>query len=147
MKRKAFTLTELILVVLILITVTSFALTGASCLMSGGSDQGSLLVNPLHKSTVLIRVVKSYVAIKEGTHVFRIFAQVLEDSDGDFNLEGESFQITDSWMDGEKKSADIFGRMQDKHTYRVQCRGERSGTISSFRAIVSAEHIAAPEKN
>lgn len=146
--RRGFTLIELIIVVVILFILGGALLSGGSCIMGGCSttDQGSLLVNPYHNSTVVFKVLKSYsMASPDGLgNIYRVFAQIIQDSDGNAGGE-ETFEIRDSWLDGNMMSADLFGRLQDQHIYEVKCRGERSGVMSSFRGIVSLEHVAAPE--
>ncbi len=143
--RKGFTLIELLVAIAIL-GVVVFVAGGAMFRSCAATGQGSILVNPFHESTVVFKVVKSYaIAAPEGVagSVYRVFAQVLQDTDG--NLGEETFEIRDSWLDGKMMSADLFGKLQDQHTYRANCRGERSGVASSFRGIVSLEHIAEPE--
>ena len=140
MRNRAFTLIELIVVVAVLAMVA----IGGTALFRGclgvGSGQGSLIVNPYHASTAIIKVVKSYSmtsADEVSGNIYRVFCEVEQDSDG--NAGEETMEIRDSWLDGNFMSADLFGKLVDGEMYKVTCRGERSGITSSFRGITSVE--------
>jgi len=143
MKRNAFTLIELIIAVVVLLVVGGVLLKGCAWITAGGSGQGSLIVNPYHNSTAKIQVIRSYAigaADEISGNVYRIYAKVLEDSDGNVGNE-ETFEVRDSWLDGNMSSADLFGKMVDNGIFNVKCRGERSGVASAFRGITGVETV------
>lgn len=143
MRRRGFTLVELVVGIAILLLIISLALSSCGWIAGGCSGgQGSLLVNPWHDSQAKIQVIRSYAmsATDEVSgNVYRIFAKVLEDSDG--NTGEETFEVRDSYLDGNMMSADLFGKLVDNGIFIVDCRGERSGVRSSFRGITAVEKV------
>ena len=105
----------------------------------------NLIVNPLHSSSAKIQVLTTYFASNSARNIYRVYANVVEDSDGGSGH--ETFEIEDSFIDGNYRTADIFGELRSNEKsgriFEVRLRGERSGVVGgggkgSFRQIHGA---------
>lgn len=157
--RRGFTLIELIIVLFIVGIVLTVLFIGASWLFSGCTAQMSdnLIVNPLHTSHATIKVRTTYAIGSELGNIYRVYGEVMEDSDGEpcetgeehtlIECPSETFEISDSFIDGNYRSADLFGELrsheQTGDMFRVELRGERSGVAGggSFRQIRSVSRV------
>lgn len=141
--RKGFTLLVVIILALVII--------GGTWVLRGcGAQLGdNLIVNPLHSSSARIKVLTTYFASNETRNIYRVYATVIEDSDYATPCESgvcpnETFEIEDSFIDGNYRTADIFGELktseQTGKIFAIEMRGERSGIsgTGSFRQIHSA---------
>lgn len=138
--------TELIVVVVIL-----GVLVGGGCLACRGCGaqlSDNLIVNPFHSSTAKIQVLTTYFASNELGNIYRVYANVVEDTDGGSGP--ETFEIEDSFIDGNYRTADIFGELRSQEQtgriFEVELRGERSGIsgAGSFRQIHGAVEVGEP---
>lgn len=153
MKRNAVTLIEVILVVVIL----GFLLGGATCVLRGTAAQLSdnLIVNPYHNSTAKIKVLTTYFGTRGNSNIsrniYRVYAQVIWDSDVSpsepllDNPPCETFEVNDSFLDGNYRSSDIFGELKanEGSVFDVKLQGERSGISGqgTYRSITSATMV------
>lgn len=116
-KRSAFTLIELLVV---------FAILGILLVIFGRLTCSGF--GAFEKSTDVITVNDKYPLSSESGTSYRIETTTTE---GD-----EVFEISDSFLDGQFLSADLYAKLKRDHQYAVRCRGYRSGRWSSFRVIV-----------
>lgn len=151
LKRRAFTVGNLVVAIVPLLII--FVL--ANWIARGCSSQLSdnIIVNPLHFSTAKIQVLTTYFASNELGNVYRVYASVVWDSDA-FGRDGEeppreTFEIEDSFIDGNYRTADLFGELrtaeQTGKIFEIELRGERSGIsgTGSFRQIHSVTVVEA----
>lgn len=149
MTRKGFTLIELLIVLVIGAVALYVLIGGGSWLLSGCGAQmdDTWVVNPLHTSTVQIRVATTYFGVGELANTYRVYAFVLHDTD-EFGRDGEeppreTFEISDSFIDGNYRTADLFGELRvaqgTSQMFEIETRGDRSGIAAggSFRQIRS----------
>ncbi len=148
-RRKAFTVIELIICVGLVLFVGAVITGGvlAYKYFSGTSSEVRF-VNPLHAAEVTIKPLVGYFARDEGVSTYRVYARVVKDSDNDLLSPDfcETFEISDSLLDNNYRSADIFGSMLANlnEPFEITTRGERSGIAGggSFRQITSAEYTS-----
>lgn len=148
-KRNGFTLVELV----IIMAVLGLLSVGGCWVFRGAAAQVSdnLIVNPFHSSTAKIQVLTTYFGSNGSGNIYRVYAKVVADSDAGACIEEEcpheTFEIEDSFIDGNYRTADIFGELksseQTKRVFEVELRGERSGVsgTGSFRQIHSAVEV------
>lgn len=142
--RRAFALAKLVL----LVVVACVLFIGGSVLARGCGARLSedIIVNPLHSSTAQIKVIGTYFGSTETRNIYRVYGTVLQDSDYATPCESgvcpnETFEIEDSFIDGNYRTADLFGMLTaavgTEKTFQVKMRGERSGIAGtgSFRMI------------
>lgn len=53
----------------------------------------------------------------------------------------ETFEVTDSLIEGRFDSSDLYGSIQRDHCYHVEVYGWRVPVLSMYRNIVSAEEV------
>ncbi len=105
----------------------------------------NLIVNPLHSSTATFKVLTTYFASNEFGNIYRVYGNVIADTDGGSGP--EAFEIEDSFIDGNYRTADIFGELRTHagttQLFEIELRGERSGIsgTGSFRQIHRAVAI------
>lgn len=149
-KRNGFTLVEVIIMSVIIFVLCVVGIWGIrGC---GAQLSDNLIVNPLHSSIAKIKVLATYFASNETRNIYRVYATVIEDSDGNVCGTGEgliecpreTFEIGDSFIDGNYRTADHFGELrssaQTGRVFEVNLRGERSGvsgSMGTFREIHS----------
>ena len=142
MTRKAFTLVELIVVIVLGLIVGGIAISGIRGCTGAGTGQGSLITNPYKSTESRIQVIRADMAAansKDGLIViYRVGTIVLS---GYGAGETETFEIRDSLLDANFSSADLYMRLIEGKIYDVTCRGERSGILSVFRGITSVEEV------
>lgn len=153
-KRNGFSLVEVIMAGVILFVL---CVVGAVVIRGCGAQlSDNLIVNPFHFSTAKIQVLATYFASNETRNIYRVYATVIEDSDGSVCGTGEgliecpreTFEIGDSFIDGNYRTADHFGELrssaQTGRVFEVNLRGERSGisgTTGTFREIHSITEV------
>ena len=146
MKKKALTLTELLIIVALLGLSISFI----SALFFGSCSGGPLFTNPYMSSESRIVIVsKEMVGKTEGGGTFyNIYGYVLSGESGYASDDGfESFEISDSYLDGNLRSRDIYNQLQVKQIYDCTFRGERNGYYSSFRKVTGATYVPVDQLN
>lgn len=136
--KRAFTLIELIVVVVILFVLGAILVGGCRWACSStpapagtGGGGGTTIWS---ESTARIKVLDTYAAGGEMGTVYRVIAQTADGTN-------ETFQVADSaLLDGQFNSADIFAALRlgkgKGKVFDVRCRGYRSGQWSQFRNIV-----------
>jgi len=158
MKREGFTLVEVIVGVIVIVFVT--VLAGWVFRGCGAQATDNLIVNPLHSSTAKIQVLTTYFASNPDKNIYRVYGKVVEDTDAITCGTGEehtliecpqeTFEIEDSFIDGNYRTADLFGELrtaeQTERIFEINLRGERSGVsgTGSFRQIHSVTPIPLP---
>lgn len=137
MKRKnpqgAFTLIELIVVLAILAILA--AIVGGGII--GGCKAGGI-GNLMSERTAVIRIDDKYPLRGESGTTYRIDATVLEGTE-DPSIDHETtFEISDSLLKRQMRSADLFRKLKKGQVYRVTYYGVRSGFGSFFPKIIAA---------
>lgn len=158
MSRKGFTIVELIIVIVIGAILLTIVVGGGSWLFSGCSAQvgDNLIVNSFHNSTAQITVRGTYFGATEVGNLYRVVATVIKDSDYATPCESgvcptETFEVSDSFIDGNFRTADLFGELHiavgTLQVFEIELRGERSGVSGggSFRQIRSVTAIGESE--
>jgi len=131
--RKAFTLIELLVVLFILGIVAAIGISvicgGVAGLASGGYFE---------ERAATIEVIRLYPIASESGTSYRCYAKVLSNPSGDENLgEETTFEITDSFMKGQLKSADLCGKLREGEVFEVVYYGVRVGWASQFPKIIA----------
>lgn len=148
-RRKGLTLIELIIAAVIGIVALTVLVGGGSWLFSGCRAQVSdnMVINPLHTSTAQITVRGTYFGATDGGNLYRVVGNVVQDSDGGSGT--ETFEVSDSFIDGNYRTADQFAELHvaagTPQVFEIELRGERSGVSGggSFRQIRSVTAIGA----
>lgn len=131
--RKAFTLIELLVVVAIMGILVATLVGGLGGLLAGGTGY-------LEERTATIEVIRLYTVPSDTGTSYRVFAKVLQAPPDDESLEAETtFEISDSVLKGQVRSADLYGKLREKEIFTVVYYGIRSGYLSEFPKIISAE--------
>ena len=149
--RRGFSLIELLAVFVITSIVLTILIGGGSWLLQGcGAQVGdNLIVNPFHTSTAQITVGGTYFGATDAGNLYRVVGNLVQDSDGGSGA--ETFEISDSFIDGNYRSADLFAELHiavgTAQVFEVELRGERSGISGggSFRQIRSVTQIRESE--
>ncbi len=147
MTRKGFTAIELVVAVAVLAICLTVIIGGGSWLLSGcGSQLGdNLIVNPFHSSTAQIMVRGTYFGHTDTGNLYRVVGNVVQDSDGGSGT--ETFEVSDGFIDGNFRTADLFAELLiaegTSQVFEIEMRGERSGISGggSFRQIRSVTAI------
>lgn len=158
-KNNGFTLITVVGAVIVFsVVVISFGWLIRGC---GAVVNDNLIVNPLHSSTAKIQVLTGYFASNELGNIYRIYAKVVEDTDAGVCETGkehsfikcphETFEIEDSFIDGNYRTADLFGELKSSEqtgkVFEIEMRGERSGISGTgkFRQIHSVTTVGESE--
>jgi len=132
-RKNAFTLIELLVVMAILAILV--AIVGGGII---GGCQGGGIGNMMSERTATIRIDDKYPLRGESGTIYRIDATVLEGAE-DASLERETtFEISDSLLKRQLRSADLFRKLKKGQVYVVTYYGVRSGWASFFPKIISA---------
>lgn len=154
-RNKGFTLIHAVVIVVIALSMV----IGGSWLVHGCGAvvNDNIIVNPFHSSTAKIQVLTTYVfGLGETSKRYRVYATVMEDSDYATPCESgvcpnETFEIEDSFIDGNYRTADLFGELRSSEqtgkVFEIEMRGERSGISGTgkFRQIHSVTMVGESE--
>jgi len=83
----------------------------------------------LSATTVDAKVVKTEAVNTAKSHTYLVF------------VEGETFQVADSWLFLRFSSSDCYGSINPGATYRMKVAGWRVPLLSWYRNIIEAEHV------
>jgi len=108
-----------LIIIVIGVLCGGLVLVGGKWLYTGCQAKmgDNLIVNPIHSSSAKIQVLTTYFG-SGAKNIYRVYANVIEDSDG--RSGHETFEIGDSFIDGNYRTADIFGELRSN---------EKSGQI------------------
>lgn len=131
--KRAVTLIEIIVVLAILAVLA--AVVGGGII--GGCKAGGI-GNLMAERTAVIRVDDKYPLRGKSGTTYRIDATVLEGTE-DPSIDHETtFEISDSLLKRQIRSADLFRKLKKGRVYRVTYYGIRSGFGSFFPKIIAA---------
>lgn len=147
MRKRGFTLIELIIVFVVILVGGSILVIGGCWAIRGCTGQLSdnLIVNPYHSSTAQIKVLGAYFGSTDAGNLYRVVGGLVQDSDGGTGT--ETFEVSDSFIDGNFRTADLFGELLlavgTEQVFQMELRGERSGISGggSFRQIHSITRV------
>lgn len=126
-RKRAITLIEL-LVAISIIAIFAGLLGGINWRGGGYMEERTATIEPIRLYTV---------PTKSGTS-YRCYAKVLRTDAGDENLDAETtFEITDSYIKGQHRSADLYGKLREGEEFEITYYGVRDGYLSQFPKIIA----------
>jgi len=132
-RKHAFTLIELLVVLGILgilAVVAVVAIGGLGGMIFGGSGY-------MEERTATIEPIRLYTVPTENGTSYRCYAKVLRGTD-DESLEAETtFEITDTVLKGQYRSADLYGKLREGESFEITYYGVRIGYLSQFPKIIT----------
>ncbi len=140
-RKHAFTLIELLVVVAILGILIAVSIGGIGGLLSGGTGY-------LEERMATIEPIRLYTVPSDTGTSYRCFAKVLRADPSDENLDAETtFEITDSVLKGQYRSADLYGRLREGEAFEITYYGIRSGYLSQFPKIISVSSLGVGQRH
>jgi hypothetical protein len=94
---------------------------------------GGVVSNTNHATVTCTVTGKDHSIDKNNNPVYRVYTSG--------NSDCTTFDIADSALFGNFNSADLYGKIQEKETYRFETSGVRNGFLSLFPVIHSASKV------
>lgn len=138
--KNAFTIIELLVVMAIVGLLIAITVGGIGGFIAGGTGY-------LEERTATIEPIRLYIVPSESGTSYRCYAKVLRGTD-DNSLEAETtFEITDTVLKGQYRSADLYGRLREGEAFEITYYGIRHGYLSQFPKIIGVREADSGPNN
>lgn len=138
-RKPAFTLIELLIVVAMLGLLVAIAVGGVG-MLAGGAGY-------LEERAATIEPIRLYTVPSDSGTSYRCYAKVLRGAD-DESLEAETtFEITDTILKGQHRSADLYGKLREGMAFEITYYGVRIGYLSQFPKIISVNSLGVGQRH
>lgn len=141
-KKRAFTLIELLVALSIVAIMIAIVMGGVGKLVVGGGTEY------FTERTAIIEPIRLYIVPSKGTEStsYRCYAKVLRGDPTDENLSAETtFEITDSILKGQYRSADLYGKLREGEAFKIAYYGIRNGFLDEFPKIIGVRSAEAED--